>query len=184
MPHAKYGRFTVPFAGVGVICLVAAALLGMHDPTVAFRSYLFAYIYWFVIPIGCLGLLMLHHLVGGWWGLPIRRMAEAGTRTLPLTAILFIPVALSMSKLYSWIYDPGEFTTAPNEKLNYSFKLAYLTPHGFIVRAVIYFVIWFAIVVLLNRFSREQDQAGADGTKFALRMEACPVPVSSSPFSP
>jgi hypothetical protein len=176
MPHAKYGRFTVPFAGVGVICLLAAAVLGMHDSTAAFRSYLFAYIYWFVIPIGCLGLLMLHHLVCGWWGLPLRRMAEAGTRTLPLSAILFIPVALSMSKLYSWIYDRGQFTDTANEKLNYSFKLAYLTPHGYIVRAVIYFLIWFAIVVLLNRFSREQDAAGADGTKFALRMEGLAGP--------
>ena len=48
-----------------------------------FRSYLIAYLFWFGIALGCLPLLMLHHLVGGAWGFAIRRVFEAGTRTLP-----------------------------------------------------------------------------------------------------
>ena len=43
---------------------------------------------------------MLHHLTGGWWGLPIRRILEAGSRTIRLMAVLFIPILFGMSKLY------------------------------------------------------------------------------------
>ncbi len=87
----KFKRFIAPSLVVGVIGLAVAAFLGMANPQQGLHSYLFSYVFWFVIPMGCMGILMLHHLVGGWWGLPIRRFAEAGTRTLPLTAVLFIP---------------------------------------------------------------------------------------------
>ena len=170
--QAKFGRFIVPFGGLGVLALIAGAVFGMRDPQVGLHSYLFAYVYWFVIPMGCLGILMLHHLVGGWWGLPIRRLLEAGTRTLPLTALLFLPILLGMNKIYVWLYDPGDLLT----DRNFKFKMQYLTQHGFIVRAVIYFVIWIGIAALLNRFSREQDRSGSDGTKFALRLESMSGP--------
>ena len=33
-----------------------------------FHSYLIAYLFWLGIALGCLPILMLHHLVGGAWG--------------------------------------------------------------------------------------------------------------------
>ena len=42
------------------------------------RSYLFGYLYWIGMAVGCLGILLLHHTVGGKWGMMIRRMCEAG----------------------------------------------------------------------------------------------------------
>ena len=55
------------------------------------HAYLFAYIYWLMIPLGCTAILMMHHLTGGWWGYPIRRLLEAGTRTFGVMALLFVP---------------------------------------------------------------------------------------------
>jgi hypothetical protein len=60
------------------------------------RAYLVGYIYWFMIPMGCTALLMLHSLTGGWWGYPIRRMLEAGSRTFGLMAVLFLPILAGM----------------------------------------------------------------------------------------
>ena len=144
--RAKFERFPAPFAIVGLVGVIALVIFGMRIPQMAHRSYLFAFVFWFVIPMGCMGILMLHHLVGGWWGLPIRRLLEAGTRTLPLMAVLFIPVILGMRITYPWIYEPGDLITNPN----YKFKMEYLTPHFFIARVVIYFVIWLGIAALLN----------------------------------
>ena len=56
------------------------------------RSYLFAYLYWTGMALGCLAILLMHHVVGGQWGMIIRRLCEAGARTLPLMALLLIPV--------------------------------------------------------------------------------------------
>jgi hypothetical protein len=170
--QAKFGRLIAPLAGIGVIALIGGAFLTMRDPQPGLWSYLFAYIYWFVIPMGCLGLLMLHHLVGGWWGLPIRRLLEAGTRTIPLTAILFIPIILGMNKIYSWLYAPGDLLTDHN----FHFKMQYLTHQGFIVRAVVYFAIWLALMALLNKFSSDQDHASDNGTSTAMKLEGMSGP--------
>ena len=58
--------------------IVLVVVLGMRDTQQLFRSYLFAFVYWISIPLGCTAILMLHHLTGGWWGLPIRRILEGG----------------------------------------------------------------------------------------------------------
>src|SRR5581483_7173908 len=49
-----------------------------------FQSYLFAFTYWGGFSIGGLGVLLIHHTVGGKWGVTIRRLLEAQMRTLPL----------------------------------------------------------------------------------------------------
>ena len=52
--------------------------------------------------IGSLALLMIHHLSGGRWSLVLRRTFEASARTIPLMALLFIPIVLGMHELYEW----------------------------------------------------------------------------------
>ncbi|MGC2233857.1 MAG: hypothetical protein WBA09_20330, partial [Candidatus Acidiferrum sp.] len=47
-----------------------------------------------------------------------------------------------------------------------NFQKTYLTPHNFIIRAVIYFAVWLALVATLNRWSRQQD---VDTANRALR---------------
>src|SRR5262249_48955912 len=84
---------------------VRAVLDFLFDRAQFFRSYLVAYIYWLSIPLGCLAILMLQHLTGGAWGMVIRRPLEAATRTLPLLALLFLPLAVGLPYLYAWA-DP------------------------------------------------------------------------------
>jgi len=134
-----------------------------------FRSYLLAYVYWLAIPTGCMAILMLHHLTGGWWGYPIRRLLEAGTRTFLPMAILFLPVLLGMPRLYKWA-QPAAVASDP--MLQY--KQPYLNPRFFTVRYVIYFVIWLTIAWLLNRWSIEQDRTG--DPRLAAKMEAISGP--------
>ena len=43
------------------------------------------------IALGSLALMMIQHLSGGVWGV-FRRIFEASSRTLPLLAVLFVPV--------------------------------------------------------------------------------------------
>ncbi len=57
-------------------------------PRQIFAAYLVGYLFWLGIVLGSLGLTMLHHLVGGSWGLVIRRPLEAGAATVPLMALL------------------------------------------------------------------------------------------------
>ena len=120
------------------------------------HAYLFAYIYWLMIPLGCTAILMMHHLTGGWWGYPIRRLLEAGTRTFGVMALLFVPIVIWMKQIFPWVNPSEEWSHDPN----YHFKLAYLNPNFFIVRAIIYFAILMGLAHFLNKWSREQDSSG------------------------
>ena len=130
------------------------------------HAYLVGYVYWLMIPLGCTAILMMHHLTGGWWGYPIRRLLEAGSRTFGVMAILFLPILLGMKLIYPWVTSYGEMAGDPN----FRFKLAYLTPQFFVVRVVIYFLILFTLSYFLNKWSREQDRTGDPAT--AKKLEA------------
>ncbi len=132
-----------------------------------FSAYLIGFMFWLGLPLGCMAILMLYHLVGGKWGTVIRRILEAGMTTLPLMAVLFIPIVLNLRRLYAWA-RPEELAKDP--------KLAdiahsYLNFNGTLLRAIIYFAIWIGMAYFLSRWSSEQDTP-AGGEKSTLRFRA------------
>ena len=136
-----------------VIGLVVCILGLIKSPDRFFQSYLLAFIFVLGLTLGSLGLLMLQHLTGGNWGIMIRRPLESATRNLPLVAVLFVPIFFGMKYLYAaWLNAPACGEGALSE-----FQRSYLTPNGFRVRAILYFVVWGILVFLFNRWSREQD---------------------------
>jgi hypothetical protein len=143
---------------VGFTALLLCAGAALIQPQPFFSAYLSAYIFWVGIPVGCLALLMLHHLVGGRWGFMIQRVLEAGIRTLPLMALLFIPLLFGLPELYPWARAE---VVAADPLLQQ--KAAYLNIPFFIARAVVYFAIWILLGRLLVKWSLEQDRT-ADPT--------------------
>ena len=53
------------------------------------------------VTLGSLGLLMLHHMVGGGWGVAIRRRWKRARKTSADVSVL-LPVVLGMHSLYEW----------------------------------------------------------------------------------
>jgi hypothetical protein len=153
-PHALE-RFQRPALFVGVAALAACAVGGFFAPAQFFHSYLFAFLFWAGIALGCMAVAMLHHVTGGAWGLPIRRPLESGTRTLPLMALLFLPIVAGARKLYEWA-DP--VAVARDAALQH--KSLYLNVPFFFGRAVLYFGAWLAFAYFLNRWSLQQDATG------------------------
>jgi hypothetical protein len=140
---------------LGFAALILGMLDGIRAPEQFFRSYLLAFVFWLGFPLGCAAFLMVHHLTGGFWGLPIRRPLEAGTRTLPLLAVLLFPLLLGLGRLYSWTHSD---IVAEDAALQ--FKHPYLNVPFFVIRNVIYFLVWFALIYRLNRWSADQDETG------------------------
>src|SRR6202042_2708783 len=87
---------------VGAVLGVVAIILGFLQPQQFFRAYLLGYMCWLGVALGSMAILMIRHLTGGGWGMVIRRILGAAMRTLPLMAVLFIPLLLGMPKLYVW----------------------------------------------------------------------------------
>ena len=154
---------------IGALALALSVIGAYRDPTGFLRSYLVAYIFWLAIALGCFAIVMLHHMVGGNWGFMIRRTLEAGTRTFPLLAVLFLPLLLNLHRLYSWARPEMAASLALPP-----FKRAYLSTPFFVGRTVVYFAAWLLLAYFLNKWSVEQDETG--GAEVTNRLQFLSAP--------
>ncbi len=154
---------------VGVVGLALCLLGAPANPQQFFQSYLQAFLFWIGISLGCLAIVMMHHLVGGTWGIPVRRLLEAGTRTLPLMAVLFVPVLVGLRSLYVWA-RPQEVAADPLLQQ----KSLYLNVPSFWIRAIVYFAIWIIVAHFLSKWSLEQDRTADRTLTRRLRMLSGP----------
>lgn len=134
--------------------LLAASVAGSYfSPNDFFHSYLIGYLFFLGLTLGSMAFLMMQYLTGGAWGVVTRRALEAATRTMPLVAILFIPIGCGISNLYPWARP--EMVRHDHILLHRS---SYMNADFFLARAAIYLVIWTAFAFFLNRWSTEQDR--------------------------
>jgi hypothetical protein len=154
-------RVTVAALVIGVIGLAATIVLGIDNAENFFRAYLFGYTFWLGLGLGSLGVVLTQFLTGGKWGLATRRVFEAGTATLPMMAILFIPILFGLPYLYAWARPDA---VAADPVLQH--KAVYLNVPFFIIRSVVYLVAWVVLGYLIRRWSLRQD---ADANPIILR---------------
>ena len=138
------------------------------------RAYLMGYMTCFNFAGGALAMLMLQYVTGGKWGLLLRRPLEAMTRTLPLVALMFIPIIVFGKYLYQWIRYP-DAASANNalanglitheQALTANFKRPMLNPHALIVESCIIFAVLFLFMFLLNKWSLDRDADPLRGTQ-------------------
>lgn len=146
---------------IGLAVTIAGAFISQDQ---FFRAYLLGYVFWIQIALGSFALVMLHHLVGGRWGFVARRIAETGAMTLPLMALLFVPLLFGLRDLYLWAQPE-----AVAESTLLMHKTPYLNVPFFLGRTVFYFVVWIGLAYLLNRWSLQQDKTG--DPKLSTRMK-------------
>ena len=150
---AEINRWRTLALGVGGVALIIWAVGLYFDKEQALLSWLLGFIFWGGIGIGCLGVLMLQYLTGGAWGIVIRRILEAGTRTLPVIVLMFIPLAIGV-----YTHSFYEWTNMSPDDHAIKERGIYLLPWFWIVRSGIYFALWGVMVYLLNKWSAQQDQ--------------------------
>ncbi|HYE14628.1 MAG TPA: hypothetical protein VD968_09330 [Pyrinomonadaceae bacterium] len=148
-------------AGAVLLVLGAALSFVMGGPVHFFRAYLVGFFFVTGVSVGSLAWLMLGHMSGGAWALTSRRLFEAATRVLPLCAVMFLPVVVSLfvhdhgHALYEWT-DHALVERDPALR----HKSAYLNIPFFIIRGVLYFAVWIGLAYLMSRWSAEQDTTG------------------------
>ena len=143
---------------IGAIAAVVSVAGAFFSPDSFYSAYLTGFMFWLGLSLGCMAILMLHHLVGGAWSIVIRRILESAMMTLPLMFVLFIPILLNLPRLYFWA-QPG-LTDPKLVEIHDS----YLNFNGILVRYIVYFAIWFGMAYFLNRWSTEQDTIAGQST--------------------
>jgi hypothetical protein len=167
---------TADLAALGRRSLLVGALFALvslaglaSDPAQFFRSYLVAFADVLGVALGSLAILMLHHMSGGAWGLVIRRILEASSRTIPLVALFAVPLFLGLRHLYPWA-DPSR--VAGDEILRH--RAVYMNPTGVAIRLAVSLLLWTLFAQALSRMSKKQDEAPDPGLERKMQLVAAP----------
>lgn len=177
-------RFALVVGIVGALAIAAFYFTATPEKQPHFfQSYLFAYFIPLGFALGSLGLTMLNYLTGGFWGIGARRIFQAGIRTIPFMALLFVPIAYAMlSQPHAggheasvgghgegtyWLYPWTDHTFAEAHRTVYSTsKEMWLSGKFVVLRAAFYFLSWIVLGFWILSNAKKYDETGdakADG---------------------
>jgi hypothetical protein len=150
----------------GFVVVIAGLFLA---PAHGFPSYLMSFLFWLGLTLGCFPVLMIYHLVGGIWALPIRKFLEAGISTLPAMAALLIPLFFGFSYIFRWT-QPVDLRTAEIVQR----EEVYLNLPFLVVRTCLFFGIWGVLAFFLLRWSKRQLVRSDPAPTLILRKISAP----------
>jgi hypothetical protein len=136
--------------------LALCALGALFDAERFCQAWLVAFLYWLALPLGAVAILMLHNQTGGRWGMPLRRVLEAASATLPLLAVFFLPIALGVYYIYVWA-EPDAWGYGAHDRSLLAHKAPFLNVPFFLIRAAVYFAVWMGVAFRLYSWSKAQD---------------------------
>jgi len=145
----------------GVACIIGLFI----EPARTAAAYLVAYTSCLAVVLGALAMIMIARLTAATWFVALRRQAEEVAATLPMFAILLVPLLVAIPALYPWARPGQAVTPALQEMLRA--KAPYLNVPFFVVRSLIYLATWIVLGELLRRASLTQD--GGDSAAIERR---------------
>jgi hypothetical protein len=149
-----FRKFQRTFFVVGAIGCLASAVGVFVEPRQFFFSYLFSYLFWLGLSLGCLAVTMMHFLAGGRWGYSTRRFLEAGFMVLPAMLLLMIPIFFGLHYLYPWA-QPAAIAASSTLRERH----AYENNTAYILRQVLFLAVFIGMALKLRQWSLQQDMS-------------------------
>lgn len=128
--------------------LMAALIFGLWWRTeIVLEAWLVMFLVLAGLASASLGLLMIGHLLGEAWLRPVRVPLEAAAMTMPLVAVLAIPLAAGMELLYPWAAGPVPGIPRVRQ--------LYFSEPLVLLRAAVILVVWIGVAILGLRRGRD-----------------------------
>ena len=166
-----------PFALAGSLLLWLGRAAAGEQVGEYLYAYLVAWLFFVSLALGSLFFVLTQHVSRAAWSVAIRRPAEHLMATMPMLALLFLPIWLGADRLYSWAGDQPPESGA---------RAIYLDDEFFLARTIAYLVLWSGVAVWLRRRSVAQDQTrsiAASGAQRAVAAPALILVVASATFA-
>ncbi|MBI4125156.1 MAG: molybdopterin oxidoreductase [Deltaproteobacteria bacterium] len=159
------------FFYLGLTALGAAAFfVGLgQDAGRAWHNYLLNYFFWFSLSISGLFFIALSYVTTSQWASPLKRVPEALTGFLPVAFVLLLILFAGSHHLYEWTHHEA---VAGDPLL--SGKRGYLNMPFFVIRNLLFFVLWIGVAFYLIRNSLRQDRTGAVELTFKNKKVSAP----------
>ena len=140
---------------VAGVFLFISFILFFFDTHYFFFSYLTSYMFFLTLTLGALFIVLLQYVTAAGWSVVIRRVPEVLMCNIPLMGILVIPILFGMHDLYHWTH----LDAVLHDHL-LQIKRPFLNTTFFIIRMILYFVVWSWIVKKFFKKSVLQDETG------------------------
>ncbi len=165
--------------GLGITGLLATALFyfvgGAQQHGTVLAGYLVAFCYWVGIAVTATIWNAIFHAAAAKWMVVLRRVLEGIGASLPVFIPLFLPILLGLATVFPWVRPSRAMSAEQLELLSH--KAPELNVPFFLVRAVIYFAVWWFVSDRLRRWSLKQDEVGGvELTRHMRRLGAGSLP--------
>tara|TARA_B100000965_G_scaffold373504_1_gene364017 strand:- start:2005 stop:3195 length:1191 start_codon:yes stop_codon:yes gene_type:complete len=151
---------------IGIISTTYAFITDAHS---AWTSLIFNNYFFLGISIFAVFFVALQHIAEAGWSTVIKRVPEAIMTFLPYACavMIFIVVAaiLHWNHIYHWMEEGIMTEGSPNYDKIIAGKEAYLSPMFFLIRSIIYVVVWIYCAKRLRDISLQGDLEGGIGEK-------------------
>ena len=169
-PGHSWNRIPLIAGVFAILGAIACAILGPGNPKQFFFSWLVAFLFFQSLALGALFFVLIQFATQGGWGVVLRRIGETIFSTIPVMAILFIPVVFGLHNLFEWSHADA----AEHDAL-LAWKAPYLNVNFFLIRAALFFGIWSFLAIVYYRGSTGQDATGDPAVSARLRKFAGPA---------
>jgi hypothetical protein len=174
-PESKLPSILFGVGAFGLILSLIVFLLNEDLRDQAYFSYLVSFTFFTGIALSSVFMVMFHHITKSKWGVVVRRIPETFGANIWIWAVFIIPILLGIHNLYHWSHED---VVAVDKILKA--KAAYLNTPFFIIRQVIYFVIWGYVGHKLYKASVELEKTGDWGiTRLMTKISAPAIPLFS-----
>lgn len=143
---------TIALIVIGVVAIIAGFI---NDPARTWAGFLVNNVYFVSLAIGAVLFLSLQRVTQSGWSAGFIRVPEAMGMYLPIAAILFLVMIPGIHTLYHWSHADA---VAHDPILQH--KQPYLNTPFFIIRMVVFFVLWILLAWMLRRYSLREDAEG------------------------
>lgn len=140
---------------LGLTGLLAFAAALSQSPQRAWANLLLGNFYFVCLALFGTIFVALTYIFNSGWAVVFRRIPEAMSAYLPISAALMLALYFGRTELYEWTRPA---VVASHPVLQH--QAAYLNAPFFSLRAAVTFAIWISFSLLLRRHSRQQDRDG------------------------
>ncbi len=137
---------------IGIITFVIGFI---YNPEKTWGNYLLNNYYFLALAIGGTFWLALQRITQSGWSVGYFRIPEAFGNYIPIAFIFFVLLFIGFHHLYEWTHHE---VVEHDHVLEH--KSPYLNIPFFMIRLVVYFVVWIIMTQILRRISLKEDELG------------------------
>lgn len=136
---------------VGLLGAVACAIAAWVDVAALLEAWLVTWLFLLALALGGTMHVMIHELTGGEWGIVLRPPLEAAMLTLPLVALLAVPLLVGVPHLFAWARPPTAEGIGETARW-------FLNVPAFVVRNAAILALWSVLAIAFARRLARPDR--------------------------